>query len=450
MSDYKITFTLRQHTPLIHFQHDQAGATLRATELKPKLDKYIATQMGGWENLKHAHPNWLVGKGKAEQDALNYKVKVSIVKQHIDTDRNSLLRFEEPKEERGQIKRKLDPAGNPKLDDFGKELLDRRQFNGYFGNMDKETLRKELEMADQIKIEFFSNVRDVIGKIRELFPGFIHSTNFGTRQSKGFGSFTLDTTMEENKQYFPIPQKWFFTFQPTGNSLFDREKQLFERIDWLYRSIRSGLNLKLNGNDRFYFKSMMYHYAQDQAPKIHWDKPVLRHHFFSSHPKYPVRASGSDYPQKTGDTLFRDLLGLSSEQEWGHYNKAKMTKAGITLKENGVPEISRYKSPLIFKPVFINGKFFVYLLPVDSVEQERFKKEPFQISVTGKPSKTLKPFDGFTVNNYLNFCFNDFFKNASGGFDEPKFLANIKGNNQIEGNFLKSAYKELLVNYNKP
>jgi len=35
---YKLEFTLKQHTPIIHFQHDQDGATLRATEVKPKLD----------------------------------------------------------------------------------------------------------------------------------------------------------------------------------------------------------------------------------------------------------------------------------------------------------------------------------------------------------------------------------------------------------------------------
>ena len=38
---YKLEFTLKQHTPLIHFQHDQDGAILRATELKPTLNKFI-------------------------------------------------------------------------------------------------------------------------------------------------------------------------------------------------------------------------------------------------------------------------------------------------------------------------------------------------------------------------------------------------------------------------
>lgn len=38
---HKLTVTLKQHTPLIHFQHSQEGATLRASEVKPKLDKFI-------------------------------------------------------------------------------------------------------------------------------------------------------------------------------------------------------------------------------------------------------------------------------------------------------------------------------------------------------------------------------------------------------------------------
>ena len=37
-----LTVTLKQHTPLIHFQPGQCGATLRASEVKPNLDKVRA------------------------------------------------------------------------------------------------------------------------------------------------------------------------------------------------------------------------------------------------------------------------------------------------------------------------------------------------------------------------------------------------------------------------
>jgi hypothetical protein len=36
----KLIVKLEQHTPLIHFQHTQDGATLRATEFKPRFDKF--------------------------------------------------------------------------------------------------------------------------------------------------------------------------------------------------------------------------------------------------------------------------------------------------------------------------------------------------------------------------------------------------------------------------
>ena len=47
---YKLEFTLKQHTPIIHFQHDQDGATLRASEVKPKLDRFIYSKWLDEEN----------------------------------------------------------------------------------------------------------------------------------------------------------------------------------------------------------------------------------------------------------------------------------------------------------------------------------------------------------------------------------------------------------------
>ena len=46
-----ITYELKQETPIIHFQHNQSGATLRATEVKPKLDRFIIKKLGGVEKI---------------------------------------------------------------------------------------------------------------------------------------------------------------------------------------------------------------------------------------------------------------------------------------------------------------------------------------------------------------------------------------------------------------
>ena len=75
---HKLEIKLKQHTPLIHFQHDQEGATLRASEVKPKLDKFILTRLGNGDyqaGINLAKDNgWLVGKG--DHPALDYKIKI--------------------------------------------------------------------------------------------------------------------------------------------------------------------------------------------------------------------------------------------------------------------------------------------------------------------------------------------------------------------------------------
>ncbi|MDZ4679328.1 MAG: hypothetical protein SGI94_02725, partial [Saprospiraceae bacterium] len=71
---FQLTIPLKQHTPLIHFQHEQAGATLRATEVKPKLDKYLIEHAFDSDASKYAR--FLVGGKNAEHKALDYKLSV--------------------------------------------------------------------------------------------------------------------------------------------------------------------------------------------------------------------------------------------------------------------------------------------------------------------------------------------------------------------------------------
>ena len=42
--DFKKEYTLTPQSPLIHFQYGQKGATLRATEVKPKFDKFLISK----------------------------------------------------------------------------------------------------------------------------------------------------------------------------------------------------------------------------------------------------------------------------------------------------------------------------------------------------------------------------------------------------------------------
>ena len=67
LEKYIIRRKLKQQTPMIHFQYNQKGATLRATEVKPKLDKFILSKM----NHEAEMSGWFIKDTKA----LNYKLR---------------------------------------------------------------------------------------------------------------------------------------------------------------------------------------------------------------------------------------------------------------------------------------------------------------------------------------------------------------------------------------
>ena len=78
--DFEIELKLKQVTPMIHFQHDSCGATLRASEVKPKLDryikrKYLAEHPNMTDEEKKAYKKWFIG----ETDALDYKMSIRAV-----------------------------------------------------------------------------------------------------------------------------------------------------------------------------------------------------------------------------------------------------------------------------------------------------------------------------------------------------------------------------------
>ena len=173
---FQLTFTLKQHTPLIHFQHDQHGATLRATELKPKLDKFLIQQMGGWEQVPKA---WKIPSQDTDIQALNYKIKIlaNSKNEHVSGVIENYYR---------------DRRGNTR----------REKFPSFFGLMGEDGGRdsKAFTFYDQITVSIFCLQEKLLDKIKNGLGTFFIKTNFGNRQSKGFGSFYPAGTST-----YPIP-----------------------------------------------------------------------------------------------------------------------------------------------------------------------------------------------------------------------------------------------------
>lgn len=397
---YKLEVTLKQHTPLIHFQHDQEGATLRASEVKPKLDRFIIKQLTDQEKA-----DWSTPKG-----TLDYKLKI---------------------ESNGE-----------------KSYFDDPNLPMFFGNMSKEKKfeKKRGIIYKNIKLHFLSNDEELINKIKTFIGSFLFNHNFGTRQSKGYGSFYIDKSDS------------LYT-SPTGNIFFYIKENdvtnTLKQVDLFYKSLRSGINIKWadkRENDRyghpimkdgFYFKSLIFKYTKEKL-NVQWDKKTIKEKFFNdnfTYRKYNRKKNIEETfesiglenqqkirekcPDKPSNPLFynsleialvKDLLGLSSSESWKSYNATiNKTEAKfidgyfIKIEEEKNRNISRIPSPILIKIIEENDLYRVYLLINKEIN------ESIQDNVLGKTfiieNKDLQfdisfP-DTFSYDDFLNYiCSN--------------------------------------------
>lgn len=373
---YQLTFELKQHTPIIHFQHDQAGATLRATEVKPKLDRFILTKFGDGiyeDGVKMAkNDNLLVGKG--EHPALDFKIRVKDVTN-----------------------------------------LEKQVINGYpcyFANMG-DGANKNLMMANKLNIDVFSFHSSLIEKIDKHFESFLLETNFGSRQSKGFGSFTL---MKDQKLNILDCFDYHFKLKVDekthsqndsillkgGGSLSDEEKQimrLFGQIDIFYKSLRSGINRKgREGVAKFYIKPAIFHYAKDVL-RVQWDKKSIKECYLEddlekqieehNHPDILTYSSQKNHHH----LLLKDMFGLSSDENWRWY-QANLKKSHSSIE--------RFKSPITFKPIRTgNSEFFVGIKT--SIIPNDYLDEVFNIEFGRIKNLTLKTPKSFDWRDFFDY-----------------------------------------------
>ncbi|MBD3829405.1 MAG: hypothetical protein IE890_02845 [Arcobacter sp.] len=234
----------------------------------------------------------------------------------------------------------------------------------FFGNMGDGPKKKFIH-ASELKVEFLSFVPEVKKAIEEHFESFLALTNFGTRQSKGYGSFYLDKPFDATL----IPYK-VYSFNTTNWK---------KDIKLLYSFLRQGINRPkgIGSPLGFYSKPAIFTYAVKN--KWTWDKKAIKQHFF------PDNSQGQNYSGEE-TYLLRDLFGLSSEQTWMSY------KANIK-KEDNEKKIDRFKSPITFKKV--SGK--VYFWADKSVEI--ILNKSFKVSTGGKKLDLSTPkefsFDAF-------------------------------------------------------
>jgi hypothetical protein len=388
MDNYHLHFILRQHTPIIHFQFDQEGATLRPSELKSKLDRFIIGKLEGCYSSDHSirlksfsngkYAGWLKMKDKAQNPALDFQVKVNILE-----ELEGVGTFEEI------------PGRYP----------------GFFANMGQNN-KKFFSFHKFVAVEFFSRQPDLIKKIKDVFPEFLFHTNFGTRQSKGFGSYYLISPPEGFLSN--APRYSFDVNVSRQQDEMEKTKELFRVLDLFYRTLRSGINnSKMDG---FYFKSLLWLYLKEKK-EMQWDKKTIKQQFYSSNEAAEKLNHQSDRDKNTplffekadNHFLWRDLLGLSSEQSWFAYNKDFLSKTNDNYK--------RLKSPIFFKPLRTGENDFRVFFDVPLPLRQAFLKEREDVGdaqILGGRFiiKSDNRKDSFPLSFPPAFDFDEFFKFA--------------------------------------
>ena len=383
---------MEQHTGLLHFQHMQTGATLRATEVKPKLDCYITKRCERDEG-RTVPASWKLG----DTAALNYQ-----------------LRFRLKGPEEAPVK----PGSR----------------EPFFGNLNAKTVEDEKWKVynTNIAVEVLCFIPELLAAIERYVCDFFICTNFGTRQDKGYGSFTVKDSeishqsvihalCEEygaNRVYcFYGGRKYAKKTSPDKKQDPSPGAQSLQRISTVYKIIKSGFNLRnKDGEQIAYRRSLLFLYMHEYFG-IGNEKAWLKQN------KYvPVQSiDGRDFHHIASDEIppyVRALLGVGDHMDYiinldEERNKDNLKTVHIkdSLPEDNVDYMARFPSPLFFKVISRDDNSIVYYVGnrIDPVIFE--KKFIFEIDgqiltmpEIGTKSKNGKIIDTDFMDGFLGYC----------------------------------------------
>lgn len=351
MNDWQKEYKLVQHTPLIHFQHSEPHACLRATEVKPKLDRFLIEQLeeddrfgdGRWKK-------WFVGDGS--QQSFDYMMRITPNSERVDRTQS--------------IERAIARAEHRPPNASFHEI-----HKNYFGNMASEKKREEKKKAiretfkeslfykDGLTLTIRCFIPELLTFIDEHIRGFFMMHNFGTRQRKGFGSFTVDISTKPNE-----PKGFDLVGKYCPNAYYcklDNDVNADALLDavWVISAfLRSGFN-RGEGN---YVRGFVFRYFQREKNPLANDKAFVKQKVLLN--VYDEKTPGEHRRFYGNNVRYRYVRGLLGTNENSRFCRAPRgeTREDRTVHNiyiHSAEGIERFPSPLLFKPI---GKF-VFILP---------------------------------------------------------------------------------------
>ncbi len=353
-SKFKLEFTLKQHTPMIHFQYDQDGATLRGTELKPKLDKFLIKTLGLTEekvvdNILKTVPKEEFVTWFNSKDHLSLDYKVSIQATDVELTK----------------------------------ITNESRLPMFFGAMgdDYALNPKATSFTDSsIKVTFQSFNNELREAIDEHFAAFMARTNFGTRQNKGYGSFFLDDGASSSalSRYpsisFKIPNNQGNAGRRQANRSQENKpdlKHVFNVINYYYQRLKSGINYcKRNKKSGVlekidYQHSFLKLYLSKQNLGYEWEKRWLKENFLDLTPSTTPKKYARAMLGVVGKYTFKPVRGKTCAPDDANKIYPRYEKNISVSSEN----VQRFKSPITFKPIVDGFDVRIYII-TDEIPSE--------------------------------------------------------------------------------
>ena len=397
----KITFTLKQVTPIIHFKGEKD--TLRGTDLKPRFDKFLNLVIDEKEKK-----DLLLKKSKDDNeqiDAFDYKIKISTIGKNLNCNQY---------------------------------LKNRKIIGAYFGDLGKSSKDSdkpayELSFYKNINVEFIVNNGRLKTEIKKWFPKFMVFNTFGTRKNKGYGYFlpekcnisisNLESIIKEISDKYCYKGKSYLGVYKIDKKC-STEKML-KFIDEFHKKLKSGYNKepsimfsKNNKiiNEKDFMKTILkinedYIYTKLKGKNNNFKK-ILNKKF--------------KFVKKDDNKFFlRTLLGFPPFYDFNLDSKNKQENKQIdkfelkSCNKNGEIDdlFERFESPISYIPIpnegviilvnykkiecFRKNRYFIF-------ESNLFRNEDIGDNILKVPSeKEYSIWDIFKCINVKNFIVRD-------------------------------------------
>ena len=315
----KLIYNLVQQTPMIHFQAKngecEVGLTLRPSEVKPKLDRFIRQWYKKNNDNKPVPVEWLTeydpknhnGVERPDHEALNYKMRIT--------------------------------AENVEGKTISKD-------SPYFGNMGGNDKYCILH-SNPLRMEIQGFIPDLMKCLEEGMETFFLITNFGTRQDKGFGCFVVQNENNPNR-VDELLKTWYdnrpiikLDYTNCNNQNIDytncnnQNIDYLAEINWIYKLLKSGVNMKGD-----YVKSALTEYflkdgiaGEKRALKRSGVGPAV-YDKTDKNGKYYAESEMERQKDITNEQYIRGLFGYGERQNWFYADEDHKKANEIYLDEN--------------------------------------------------------------------------------------------------------------------